>query len=78
MTLYDAGVRLPLIVRQPGNAAGIVKPNLISFLDISPTCVDWVGIQHTQVSTGNTNYLPVRLESSFVKILDNGSWLPSE
>ncbi|OIW33057.1 alkaline phosphatase-like protein [Coniochaeta ligniaria NRRL 30616] len=42
-TLYDSGVRLPLIIRQPRGAAGIRNPNLISFVDILPTLLDWAG-----------------------------------
>lgn len=41
-TLYDAGVCLPLIVRQPGRAAA-VSPNMVSYVDILPTMVDFVG-----------------------------------
>jgi N-sulfoglucosamine sulfohydrolase len=40
-TLYDAGVRLPLIIRQPQGAPGVRNPNLVSFVDILPTLLDW-------------------------------------
>lgn len=42
-TLYDAGVRLPLIIRRPGGTAGIRNPNMISYIDILPTFLDWAG-----------------------------------
>ncbi|KAH9209570.1 alkaline-phosphatase-like protein [Leptodontidium sp. 2 PMI_412] len=42
-TLYDAGVRLPLIVRRPGSKPGVVNPNMVSFIDILPTFLDWAG-----------------------------------
>ncbi|KXH28600.1 hypothetical protein CNYM01_10237 [Colletotrichum nymphaeae SA-01] len=40
-TLYDAGIRLPLIARLPG-AASSVNPNLVSYVDILPTILDWI------------------------------------
>ncbi|TVY47307.1 N-sulfoglucosamine sulfohydrolase [Lachnellula cervina] len=45
-TLYDAGVRLPFIVRNPkakAEAKGIENPNMISYVDIFPTFLDWAG-----------------------------------
>lgn len=43
-TLYDAGIRLPLIIRQPGELGkGIQNPNMVSFIDILPTFLDWAG-----------------------------------
>ncbi|EFX05697.1 n-sulfoglucosamine sulfohydrolase [Grosmannia clavigera kw1407] len=39
-TLFDAGIRLPLIVRHPG-LPGSVNPNLVSFVDVLPTILDW-------------------------------------
>lgn len=42
-TLYDAGVHLPLIIRAPGGTPGVVNPNMVSFVDILPTFLDWAG-----------------------------------
>lgn len=72
-TLYDSGVRLPLIVRRPGqgNIAGIVNPNMVSFLDILPTCIDWAGYKDSDVKTNRTGKSPVRLGSSFLPILNS-------
>lgn len=42
-TLYDAGIQLPLIIKTPGKAAGISNPNLVSFIDILPTMIDYAG-----------------------------------
>jgi len=42
-TLYDAGVHLPLIMRRPGQRAGIANPNLVSFTDLLPTFLDLAG-----------------------------------
>jgi N-sulfoglucosamine sulfohydrolase len=41
-TLYDAGVRLPLVIAQPGIKAA-VSPNMVSYVDILPTILDYVG-----------------------------------
>ena len=40
-TLFDAGVRLPMVVRCPGQKAGTRNPNFVSFTDILPTFLDW-------------------------------------
>ncbi|KAK1711646.1 alkaline-phosphatase-like protein [Colletotrichum lupini] len=40
-TLYDAGIRLPLIARLPGSASS-VNPNLVSYVDVLPTILDWI------------------------------------
>ena len=42
-TLFDAGVRLPLILRVPGRGAGTENPNMVSFVDLLPTLLDWAG-----------------------------------
>lgn len=69
-TLFDAGVHLPLIVRNPrGTKSGIVNPNLVSFIDILPTLLDWAGHGDKK---GN------RLGSSILPIMDsedkNAEW----
>lgn len=68
-TLYDAGVRLPLIVRQPGQTGGAVNRNMVSFLDILPTCLDWAGCGSTGVKTDKTGQAPPRRGTSFLPIL---------
>lgn len=40
-TLYDAGIRLPMLIRCPGQTPGSRNPNLISYTDILPTLLDW-------------------------------------
>lgn len=71
-TLYDAGVRLPLIVRCPGIPGGVVNPNLVSFLDILPTCIAWAGVGDADVKTPNTVKSPPRLGDSILPILGAG------
>jgi len=41
--LYDAGIRLPLILRVPGRKAGIVSRAMVSWIDIAPTVLAFTG-----------------------------------
>ena len=66
-TLYDAGVRLPLIIRCPQGVPGVRNPNLVSFIDILPTFLDWAGGATTQTAA------PKRLGHSILPILDKSS-----
>lgn len=43
-TLYEGGMRLPLIVHAPGVATpGRMAEEMVSWLDITPTILDWAG-----------------------------------
>jgi N-sulfoglucosamine sulfohydrolase len=42
-TLYEAGVRLPFLLRIPGKGMGVTNSNLISYTDIVPTLLNWAG-----------------------------------
>ena len=77
-TLYDAGVRLPLLVRQPGGESGVVNPNMISFLDILPTCIDWAGAHDSDIRTPHTGKSPKRKGTSFIRVLGEGAVVSSE
>ncbi len=44
-TLYDAGLHLPLIVRKPGQKAGVACSAMASWTDITPTVLDWCGVK---------------------------------
>ena len=76
-TLYDAGIRLPLIVRVPGSSAsGVVNPNMVSFLDILPTCIEWAHCTEADIKTANTGKSPPRLGRSFLKIIGASELVP--
>lgn len=45
MTLYDLGLRVPLIISGPGIAADATRKELISELDLLPTLLEWCGLQ---------------------------------
>lgn len=68
-TLYDAGVRLPLIIRQPGIKPA-VSPNMTSYVDILPTVLDYVG------HSGVVDQTKKRLGRSLLSLLGNPTTLP--
>lgn len=43
-TLYEPGMRLPLIVRSPFHGRGRTCDHLVSWTDILPTVLEWAGI----------------------------------
>lgn len=71
-TLYDAGVCLPLIVKAPGNEMSIINPNMISYVDILPTILDFV----QQDEDEEEKQHPRRLGRSFLSILASDNELP--
>ncbi|CAL5867750.1 uncharacterized protein PFLUO_LOCUS1969 [Penicillium psychrofluorescens] len=89
-TLYDTGTRLPFIVREPGCAhRGIMNPNMISYIDVLPTFLDWAGapadfsapvpIPAGYVVTPETcpPPPPTRLGRSFLPILHRSDIVPA-
>jgi N-sulfoglucosamine sulfohydrolase len=44
-TLYDAGVHLPLVIRKPGQKAGVACSAMANWTDIVPTALDWCGVK---------------------------------
>jgi N-sulfoglucosamine sulfohydrolase len=66
-TLYDAGIRLPFIIRNPQGVPGVRNPNLVSFIDILPTFLDWAGHSAEQTTK------PRRLGRTILPILDKPS-----
>lgn len=77
-TLYDAGVKLPLIVRQPGQEDGVVNPNMVSFLDILPTCIAWAGASDIDTRNEGAKSSPSRRGDSFLHIIGESRKLPSD
>ncbi|AQQ05363.1 hypothetical protein B0E33_18735 [Roseibium algicola] len=67
-TLFDAGVHLPLLMRRPGQKAGVVNPNLVSFTDLLPTFLEAAGL---------TPEAGRRKGRSLLPILENTSTLPA-
>jgi len=74
-TLYDAGVHLPLIIRRPSCKPGIRNPNMVSFIDLLPTFLDWAGSTASLQLKANA---PKRLGRSFLPIIDSTDVLEEE
>jgi len=76
--VYEPGIRLPLIVRKPGQARrGSVNAAMISWVDITPTILDFAGIKvaplppSAAVGPGRfKNESPAIQGRSFLGILD--------
>lgn len=68
-TLFDAGVRLPLIIKSPGSSP-IVSTNMVSYIDILPTILDFVNHPGVKDPAGK------RLGRSLLPMLGTASELP--
>jgi N-sulfoglucosamine sulfohydrolase len=54
-TLYDAGVRLPLIVKSPAQKKnGVVCDAMASWTDLAPTLLDWAGVKQPKEMSGRS------------------------
>ncbi|MGB7160640.1 MAG: sulfatase [Tepidisphaeraceae bacterium] len=56
--LYDAGIRLPLIVRVPGTKPGIVSRAMVSWIDVAPTVLEFAGAAAPKTLPGRS-ILPI-------------------
>lgn len=57
-TLYDAGLHLPLIVKQPGKKAGVTCEAMVSWTDIAPTLLEYAGVPVPKAMLGRS-LLPI-------------------
>src|SRR5262249_42783217 len=63
-TLYDAGIRLPLIVASPAaKKTGIVNKAMVSWTDVLPTILDWCGVKAPGSLQGRS-FLPILEQES--------------
>lgn len=56
-TLYDSGIRLPLIVKTPGQKANVSEA-MASWTDLAPTVLDWCGVKPPDAMKGRS-LLPI-------------------
>jgi N-sulfoglucosamine sulfohydrolase len=57
--LYDAGMRLPLIVRSPSQTRrGLVNNAMVSWVDLLPTIIDWAGAKLPEYPVHGRSFLP--------------------
>jgi N-sulfoglucosamine sulfohydrolase len=57
-TLYDAGIHLPMIVKVPGAKGGVVSRAMVSWIDITPTILEWTGTKAPYALPGRS-VLPI-------------------
>ena len=75
-TVYEPGLRSPLIVRKPKGKAGVINSAMISWVDITPTCLEWAGVPLPVWSKAEQAPLSARLPKeglhgkSFLAIVD--------
>lgn len=63
-TLYDAGLHLPLLISAPTQKKrGLVNKALASFVDVTPTVLDWAGLKPAQPLPGRS-LLPILEEEN--------------
>ncbi len=60
-TLYEPGIHLPLIIRSPGQKSGVVSQAMVSWVDITPTILDWAGAKPADKVFGRS-LLPILTE----------------
>ena len=68
MTLYDAGIEVPLVVSGPGIPAGMVRHELISNVDVMPTLLERIDLPCPNNVQGR----------SFLGLLTGGEYRPNE
>ena len=56
--VYDAAIRLPLIVRAPGSKAGVVSRAMASWIDVAPTVLEFTGAKSPDILPGRS-LLPI-------------------
>ena len=57
--LYDPGTRLPLVVRVPGQQEGTVSDALVSFVDITPSVLEYAGVPPPEYTLHGQSFLPL-------------------
>ncbi len=58
-TQYEPGVRAPFLLKVPGGPAGLVHEALVAFTDITPTLLDWAGVNDPAKGTHGRSLLPI-------------------
>jgi N-sulfoglucosamine sulfohydrolase len=64
-TLYEPGMRLPLLVRSPAQTRrGVVCNGMVSWADLAPTVLDFAGVPFAVARFHGRSFLPILEESS--------------
>lgn len=67
-TLYDPGLEVPLILSAPGVDGGVIRPEMISNVDVLPTLLDVLGMPKPDNLQGR----------SFFPLLHGGAYTPNQ
>ena len=62
--LYDAAIRLPLIVRLPGAPAGATSEALVSWVDVAPAVLEWTSLKPPRYPLAGKSFLPNARDAS--------------
>jgi N-sulfoglucosamine sulfohydrolase len=64
-TLYDEGILLPLIIYAPGSEANVRNTAMVSWIDITPTILEWTGASaHAGTALPGRSLLPILSETN--------------
>lgn len=62
-TLYEPGMRLPLVIRRPaeegGSSAATVSSALVTWADLAPTVLEWTGARGPEYPLHGRSLLPI-------------------
>ncbi|HZZ82739.1 MAG TPA: sulfatase [Gemmataceae bacterium] len=61
-TLYEAGIHLPMLIAGPGLPSGRTNDALVSYIDLTPTILDWAGAKtptYKQTKLTGQSLLPI-------------------
>jgi N-sulfoglucosamine sulfohydrolase len=58
-TLYEPGTNLPLVIRRPGQQAGVINDALANWTDLVPTILEYAGAKGPQYKLHGRSLLPI-------------------
>ena len=71
-SLYEASVRVPLMIAGPGVPAGVVDPRCASLVDLTPTLLEACGLDGPAALPGASWLRPPRCDGAFAEMHGNG------
>jgi N-sulfoglucosamine sulfohydrolase len=76
--VYEPGIRLPLVMKNPGQRRVAVSDAMVSWVDLVPTLLEFAGVKVPQAAAATEPVLPGRFKNetpaihgrSFLRVLD--------
>jgi len=63
-TLYEAGMKLPCVVRDPNQSTkNVVCDGMVNWADIAPSILDYVGIKYSESEFHGRSFIPILSEA---------------